>query len=134
MTHGSGTETQRTATPPIVPRWEWRTFGEHFGDADNRFAGLSPGRVEEGDEIYLLSLASDASCKVRAGLMDVKRLERRNDDGLELWKPVMKASFPLSAQDAAGVITALDATVLDCRAASTPPRSSSPRWWGRATA
>ena len=98
-------------TPPIVPRWEWRTFGERFGDADARFAGLTPGRVDESDEIYLLSLASDASVKIRDGLMDVKRLERRDDDGLELWKPVMKASYPLPAPDVAAVITALGVAV-----------------------
>ena len=98
-------------TPPIVPRWEWRTFGERFGDADARFAGLTPGRVDESDEIYLLSLASDASVKIRDGLMDVKRLERRDDDGLELWKPVMKASYPLPAPDVAEVITALGVAV-----------------------
>ena len=98
-------------TPPIVPRWEWRTFGERFGEADARFAGLTPGRVDESDEIYLLSLASDASVKIRDGLMDVKRLERRDDDGLELWKPVMKASYPLPAPDVAAVITALGVAV-----------------------
>ena len=71
-----------------MPRWEWRTFGDRFGEADSRFASLAPDRVQESDEVYLLSRASDASVKVRDGLMDVKRLERTNDDGLEQWKPV----------------------------------------------
>jgi exopolyphosphatase/guanosine-5'-triphosphate,3'-diphosphate pyrophosphatase len=98
-------------THPIVPRWEWRTFGERFGEADTRFAELSTDHVDESDEIYLLSLASDASIKVRDGLMDVKRLERRSDDGLELWKPVMKASYPLPTVDVAAVITSLGVAV-----------------------
>ena len=57
----------------IVPRWEWRTFGQRFGEADTRFGTLVPERAEESDEIYLLSVGSDASVKVR-GLMDVKEL------------------------------------------------------------
>ena len=62
---------------------------------------------------YLLSLESDASVKVRDGLMDVKLLEAVDDDGLEQWKPVMKASFPLAA---AGV-----RAVFDALAVAAPP-------------
>jgi exopolyphosphatase/guanosine-5'-triphosphate,3'-diphosphate pyrophosphatase len=97
----------------IVPRWEWRTFGEHFGDAERRFAALSTERVQESDEVYILSLDSDASVKVRDGLMDVKHLERVNDDGLEQWRPVMKAAFPLSP--------AAVGTVLEYLATAVPP-------------
>ncbi len=89
----------------IVPRWEWRTFGASFGAADERLAALVPERVEESDERYLLALRSDASVKVRGGRMDVKHLERVHDNGLELWRPVMKAAFPLPA---AGVQSVLD--------------------------
>ena len=95
----------------IVPRWEWRTFGEHFGDADARFAGLVAERTEESDEVYLLSLRSDASVKVRAGLMDVKQLQRVNDDGLEQWQPVLKAADPLAVADVRTVLKALGVPV-----------------------
>jgi exopolyphosphatase / guanosine-5'-triphosphate,3'-diphosphate pyrophosphatase len=67
----------------------------------------SPERVVESDELYLLSLESDASVKVRDGLMDVKHLERVNDEGLELWKPVLKASYPLPAAAVEAVLMAL---------------------------
>jgi exopolyphosphatase/guanosine-5'-triphosphate,3'-diphosphate pyrophosphatase len=87
----------------IVPRWEWRTFGAD----DSAFAELSPESVQESDELYLLSAQSDASVKVRGGLMDVKRLEHVNDDGLEQWLPVMKARFPIPAVDAGFVLTTL---------------------------
>jgi exopolyphosphatase/guanosine-5'-triphosphate,3'-diphosphate pyrophosphatase len=93
----------------IVPRWEWRTFGEDFGAADAHFAGLSPERVQESDETYLLSLQSDASVKVRDGLMDVKRLEAVDDDGLEQWKPVLKAEYPLAAAGVEDALAALSA-------------------------
>jgi len=92
----------------IVPRWEWRTFGDRVGAADARFAALAPPeRVQESDEVYLLSLKSDASVKVRDDLMDVKQLENVNDDGLEQWRPVMKSTFPLAAADVALLLSVL---------------------------
>jgi exopolyphosphatase/guanosine-5'-triphosphate,3'-diphosphate pyrophosphatase len=95
----------------IVPRWEWRTFGEPFDTARELLATVTADRVHESDEVYLLSAQGDASVKVRDELMDVKQLEQVNEDGLELWKPTLKASFPLSADDAAAVLTALNVPV-----------------------
>ena len=65
--------------------------------------------VQESDEVYLLSLGSDASVKVRDGLMDVKQLQTVNEDGLEQWKPVMKAAYPLPAEDVLAVLETLGA-------------------------
>ncbi len=92
----------------IIPRWEWRTFGENFGDADRRFATLQPGDVQESDEVYLLSSVSDQNVKVRDQLMDIKTLEQVNGDGLEQWKPVMKAGFPLPGAEVKRVFAALE--------------------------
>jgi exopolyphosphatase/guanosine-5'-triphosphate,3'-diphosphate pyrophosphatase len=90
----------------IIPRWEWRTFGENFGDADVRFAALEPAGVQESDEVYFLSPAGDQNVKVRFGLMDIKTLEQVNSDGLEQWKPVMKGTFPLPAAEVRKVFDA----------------------------
>src|SRR3954449_146515 len=87
-------------------RWEWRTFGEQFGEAEERLGSIEPESVAESDEAYLLSAESVDAVKVRAGLMDVKHLEQVDADGLELWKPVMKSALPIPAADAR---TALDA-------------------------
>lgn len=95
----------------IVPRWEWRTFGPGLEEAETRFRELELERAEESDEIYLLSTASDASAKIRGGQMDVKTLQAVNDDGLEQWLPVLKASFPIPADDVATVFEALGAPV-----------------------
>ena len=92
---------------PIVGRWEWRTFGDQFGAADPRFAELSPERVQESDELYVLSPVGDATVKIRADLMDIKRRRQVNADGLEQWAPVMKATFPLPAADVDQVLTTL---------------------------
>ena len=89
----------------IVPRWEWRAFGSGFPEVEARF-GRSDD-VEESDETYVLSLASDASVKIRGGRLDVKRLERVADDGLEQWRPVLKAEFPIGADDVSAMLSAL---------------------------
>jgi len=94
----------------IVPRWEWRTFGEEFGAADATFAALEPELVQESDEIYLLSPGTDAAVKIRAGLMDVKHLEHVSEAGLEQWRPATKETFPLPRGEADKVCAALGVT------------------------
>jgi exopolyphosphatase/guanosine-5'-triphosphate,3'-diphosphate pyrophosphatase len=90
----------------IQARWEWRSFGRHFGEADARLAKLAPSGVQESEEIYLLSGADD-NVKVRDALIDIKVLREVDADGLEQWTPVMKAPFPLTAADAAKVFESL---------------------------
>src|ERR687894_1664257 len=94
----------------VVARWEWRAFGEDFETARVAFASLLPERVEDSEEIYVLARAGDASVKVRDGRLDVKQLENVRDDGLEQWRPVMKAAFPVSGTDAGVMLAALQAT------------------------
>ena len=95
----------------IVPRWEWRAFGEDLRDVEPISDAVSPDRVQVSDEIYVLSVAGTDAVKVRDELMDVKHLLHVNDDGLEQWVPVMKAAFPLSAADVGAVLVALRVAV-----------------------
>ena len=90
----------------IIPRWEWRTFGDQFGPAEDAFAAVESTGIQESDELYLLSEGGD-TVKVRADLMDVKRLREVDTAGLERWEPVLKAGFPIAAADLAGVFEAL---------------------------
>jgi exopolyphosphatase/guanosine-5'-triphosphate,3'-diphosphate pyrophosphatase len=101
----------------IIPRWEWRSFGEPFGSAESRLSAMSPERVHESDETYVVSSNNDTSAKVRQGLMDVKEL-LRVEDGLEQWTPVIKAAFPLPAAEVLAVFTALGVS------APTPTRDA----------
>ena len=39
----------------IIPRWEFRTFGAQFGAAEDAFAAMTPGAIQEMDEVYLLA-------------------------------------------------------------------------------
>ena len=91
----------------VVPRWEWRTFAERIDLPQVAAELLSPGEVQESDERYLLSRRSDASVKVRDGLLDVKLLDRVSASGLEQWQPVLKAGFPVAVDDVGAVLAAL---------------------------
>jgi exopolyphosphatase/guanosine-5'-triphosphate,3'-diphosphate pyrophosphatase len=64
-------------------------------------------RVQESDELYVLSQETDASVKVRNEQMDVKLLEAVDENGLEQWRPVLKGLFPLDAADVQKVLSAL---------------------------
>jgi exopolyphosphatase/guanosine-5'-triphosphate,3'-diphosphate pyrophosphatase len=92
--------------PEIIPRWEWRWFGQRFGPAEARLAAMAPGGVQVSSETYLLSGAGD-NVKVRDALMDIKVLREVDANGLEQWTPVMKAGFPLPAAEVAKVFAAL---------------------------
>ena len=94
----------------IIPRWEFRTFGDRFGAAEEAFAAMTPGAVQETDELYLLTNGGAPTTdvvKVRFDLMDVKALREVSPDGLERWEPVAKVAFPLAAADLALVTDAL---------------------------
>ncbi len=99
--------TEASPETAIVPRWEWRTFGERFDVAEDELGALAPDRIEESDETYLLSLDGTDTVKVRGGLLDIKHLEEVSGEGLERWMPVMKAAFPLAAGDVGATLTAL---------------------------
>ena len=95
--------------PEIVPRWEWRVAGEPAEAAARRLADLTPERERESDEVYVVARDAEDSVKIRDGLMDVKHLERVSDEGLQQWRPVLKAAFPLSATDVGTMLVALRA-------------------------
>ena len=57
-------------------------FAERFGAAERRLASLATAPPEVSGEQYVLGLRSEASVKVRDGLMDVKRLEHVDEQGL----------------------------------------------------
>lgn len=94
-----------SAPQAIVPRWEWRTFGRWL-ELPPGSQTLAPGPVRESDEVYVLS-PGGASVKYRDDAVDVKELVQVNAAGLEQWRPTLKASLPLSAEDAGRLVDAL---------------------------
>src|SRR5205085_12282380 len=93
----------------VVARWEWRTFGDELGEAEQRLAAMTPERVTESEETYLLSVDAEASVKLRDGVLDVKLLQRVDDDGLQQWRPVLKVSEPFGPDDVRTALEALGA-------------------------
>ena len=80
----------------IIPRWEWRTFGEAFGEGEARIQAHPQGNFKKSGEKYILSRKSDENCKIRDDLMDIKSLQQVNNDKLEQWYPTLKEGFPIS--------------------------------------
>jgi exopolyphosphatase/guanosine-5'-triphosphate,3'-diphosphate pyrophosphatase len=103
----SSTAHTEPAALPTIGRWEWRAFGDAIAPAERHLTVVTPERVHESDELYVLSSASDASVKLRDGVIDVKELQRVRADGLQQWLPVLKAPLPLDAGAANRVLTAL---------------------------
>ncbi len=104
----------------VAARWEWRTFGNDLAEVGGRLAALAvaeaagatePPRAALSEEVYFLSALRDANVKVRDGLMDIKQLERTDGDGLEQWRPVLKAAFPVAAETLHQVFAALSVPV-----------------------
>ncbi len=85
------------------PRFEFRSFGQHFDKAHFRMARFSvpvPEKVWErhSDEIYIMSRTNDINnTKIRDGKMDIKTYVQ-TIDGLEQWNPLMKGEFPMKAE------------------------------------
>lgn len=90
----------------IIPRWEWRTFARAI---ETRIDLATYPRIRhvESSEIYLASATSEGNPKIRDQKIDIKTLQQVSDDGLEQWKPLLKASFPLPAEQVASVYRAL---------------------------
>lgn len=83
----------------IIPRWEWRTFTNDLGKAEENIRKHPEGKTRESDEVYILSEVSMDNTKVRDGLMDIKTLQQVNEDRLEQWLPIMKGTFPLPVSE-----------------------------------
>jgi len=80
--------------PEIIPRWEWRTFGKEFGEAESNIKKHKEGGFKKSEEKYILSKKSNNNIKIRDDLADVKTQLNINADKLEQWTVAMKQSFP----------------------------------------
>ena len=78
-----------------VPRWEWRTFGDDFGDAEHAFAESHRSGSRKATSCTCSRSRVMPPSRL-GGLLDVKELLAVNEEGLQQWKPVLKASFPVS--------------------------------------
>ncbi len=95
----------------IIPRWEWRTFTNDLGKAEDTIRQHAEGKTRESDEVYILSEVSMDNTKVRDNLMDIKTLVQVNEDRLEQWNPIMKGTFPLPVAEIVKVFTCFKVAV-----------------------
>ncbi|HVX39201.1 MAG TPA: hypothetical protein VHB25_06475 [Gemmatimonadaceae bacterium] len=89
----------------IRVRWEWRAFDPPHKAARDALARADepPGPPVTSDEVYVLSRLSPHNVKIRGGQLDVKMLEATRASGLELWRPTLKARFPVTPAELAPV-------------------------------
>ena len=79
----------------VKPRYEFRLWADTLNSVYEKLGRLSQPKQTDSEETYLVSRSTDqCNAKIRAALMDIKVLVAE-DRGLEQWKPVMKAGFPL---------------------------------------
>jgi len=90
----------------ITARWEWRAFGEDFGQAEAAIRATGEPFVRESAEVYVVSRRSGDNTKIRNQLMDIKRLRQVDAHGLEQWYPVTKSGFPLPREEVERVFAA----------------------------
>lgn len=81
-------------TPVHLPRWEWRTIAGSLRDLRGALSGVRIDMVRNIRETYLLCDKSNHNAKIREGLMDLKWRKQVDRNGLELWDPVLKSTFP----------------------------------------
>ena len=80
----------------IKPRYEFRVWAESLAPLRSKLEALAQPRETKSAETYLISAVTErCNAKIRAELMDIKILVAE-DRGLEQWKPILKAGFPLS--------------------------------------
>jgi hypothetical protein len=83
----------------IVPRYEFRAFAQNFGLVEERLrAGRPSEQIRESVEFYLVPTGDEErNVKIRHKTLDIKQLIAVQE-GLEQWRPALKAEFPLPAQ------------------------------------
>ena len=80
----------------IKPRYEFRIWSESLTPLQQKLEAKAEARETRSQETYLISAVTEkCNAKIRAELMDIKVLTAE-DRGLEQWRPILKAGFPLS--------------------------------------
>lgn len=88
----------------IIPRWEWRTFDEDLKVYKEKLSRFNLFREVESSENYLISRHTQVNCKLRNELLDIKMpLRFDKQKKLEQWTVFAKYSFPLPAENVAGL-------------------------------
>ncbi len=94
----------------MTPRYEYRVWAPDLTELAGRLAThCTPLGVRVSEETYLVLARTDLNIKIRAETLDIKRLVRVQR-GFQLWTPILKEAFPLTASSAAEAMGYLAAT------------------------
>src|SRR3974390_1375124 len=100
----SSRNSTRETMPEIKPRFEFRIWADSLAPLRTELDAMGQAREAKSAETYLISKVTErCNAKIRAELMDIKLLVAE-DRGLEQWKPILKAGFPLSQLDIANQV------------------------------
>jgi hypothetical protein len=86
------------------PRFEFRSFGQHFEQAAKKMARLSMPVPEkfwerESDEVYIVSRSNDRNnLKIRDGKLEIKTLLEESE-AMEQWAPSLVLPFPVTREE-----------------------------------
>ena len=85
----------------MTPRYEYRVWAPDLTELAGRLEMVcTPLGVRVSEETYVVHPRTDLNIKIRAETLDIKQLVRIQQ-GFQLWTPILKEAFPLSASSAA---------------------------------
>ena len=88
----------------MTPRFEYRVWAPDLTELAGRLAmQCKPTGVRVSQESYLVHPRTDLNIKIRGEILDIKQLVR-TQQGFQLWTPILKQAFPISASSAAEVL------------------------------
>lgn len=99
----ANTATTAEEAEKIVPRAEFRVFGQHIIETVglamwNAQAKLF--KIRQSQEVYILSRhTNEANVKIRDGLLDIKTKVGETDEGYEIFQPRGKFEFPVKKSE-----------------------------------
>jgi len=82
------------AAPLQMPRWEWRTFAPSQAKLHDFLSGISNAEDQGFHEISLLCPRSMHDVQIRGEGIRLKWRKQIGPEGLELWDPILRSTFP----------------------------------------
>lgn len=110
--HAKNQATSTEAAAKIVPRAEFRVFGQGVIDLvkEKMWNGktiLFQARKMPVETYFISANTNEANVKVRDGLLDIKTKVGETPEGYEIFQPRGKFQFPVKQEDLAVILSHL---------------------------
>ena len=94
----------------MTSRYEYRVWAPDLTELAARLATHCDSiGVRVSEETYVVAPSTDLNIKIRSGILDIKELVR-TQESFQLWTPIVKEAFPLSASAVSTVMAYLAET------------------------